>query len=105
MEKKIIVTRQELDKLFLDLMAYTELGMVAAMLDLRLSNPISEEEVLEDLKGMFNDLCQDIADREIDDSELPIGHGRHFMMLEYTGGEPALQLFIDVSEAYKKDEE
>lgn len=105
MEKKIIVTRQELDKLFLDLMAYTELGMVAAMLDLRLSNPISEEEVLEDLKGMFNDLCQDIADRKIDESELPIGHGRHFMMLEYTGGEPALQLVIEVSEAYKKDEE
>ena len=54
MEKKIIVTRQELDKLFLDLMAYTELGMVAAMLDLRLSNPISDEEVLADLTGMFN---------------------------------------------------
>ena len=90
--------------MFLDIMAYTELGMVAAMLDLRLSNPISEEEVLEDLKGMFKDLCQDIADREIDESELPIGHGRHFMMLEYTGGEPALQLVIEVSEAYKKDE-
>ena len=85
-------------------MAYTQLGMVADMLDLRMSNPISKEEVLEDLKGMFNDLCRDIADREIDESALPIGHGRHFMMLEYTGGEQALQLVIEVLEAYKEDE-
>ena len=103
MEKKIIVTRQELDKLFIDLMYYTQLDKVAGMLKYNLDNPISESEVFEDLKEIFKDLCTEIADREIDESARPIGCGRHFMMLEYTGGEPALQLYIEVSEAYKED--
>lgn len=102
MEKKII-KKEVLDKLFMNLLAFADLGKITKCVNLFMNKSHTEEEVLEQIKVCYNNLCQDIADKEIDENLLPIGYGWGFLMLEYTGGEPDLQLTIEAAEAYSAD--
>lgn len=102
MEKKI-VTLQELDELFKNLLAFADLDKITATVNLFMDKSLTEEEVLTDIKDMYNRLCQDIADKEISESDLPIGHGRYGMMLEYTGGDPAMKLVYEMVGSYAED--
>ena len=99
------VTKQELDNLFASLLAYTDLKKVTQTVNLFMEKELDEEEILADIKEMYNRLSQDIADKELSDQDLPIGHGKYGMMLEYCGGDPAMILNYEMVEAYKEDNE
>ena len=83
MEKKVI-KKETLDNLFLNLLAFADLDKIARCVNVFMYESYTEDEVLEHIKECYNNLCQDIADKEIDDSSLPIGYGWGYLMLEYT---------------------
>lgn len=99
------ITKQELDNLFASLLAYTDLKKVAQTVNLFTDDSLSEEDILATIKELYNRLCVDIADKEISDQDLPIGHGLYGMMLAYNGGEPAIILSYEMAEAYEDEKD